>query len=159
MEVRGRLRPVGRIGIVVSAYHERITAKLLEGAQESCRSAGIDGDRIDVVWVAGAFELGGMAAALARTGRYAALVALGVVVRGETPHFDFVAGEASRTIAAVAAQGPPVGFGLLTVDTIAQAEVRAGGSAGNKGAEAAEAAIRMADAIAQLDLRRPDGPS
>jgi 6,7-dimethyl-8-ribityllumazine synthase len=157
MEVRGRLQPVGRIGIVVSGYHERITSKLLEGALTACRTAGIGPDHTDVVWVAGAFELGTMVGAMARTGRYAALVALGVVVRGETPHFDFVAGEASRAIATVSLQGPPVGFGLLTVDTMVQAEARSGGAAGNKGTEAAEAAIRAADAVAQLAGLDGDG--
>src|SRR6185369_4372130 len=106
---------------------------------------------VDVVWVPGAFELGSAAAALIGTGRYAALVALGVVVRGETPHFDFVAGEASRALGGLAAaHGIPIGFGLLTVDTMAQAEARAGGAAGDKGFEAADAAIRTADAIRQV---------
>ena len=148
-EFRGRLGAVGRIGIVVSGYHERITTRLLDGALAVCRSAGIAEHDVDVVWVPGAFELGGATFALAGTGRYAALVALGVVVRGETPHFDFVAGEASRALADVARR-IPVGFGLLTVDTMAQAADRAGGAAGNKGGEAAEAAIRSADVIAQL---------
>lgn len=157
-EVRGQLRPVGRIGIVVSGYHERITTKLLEGAVGCCRAAGVADHQVDVVWVPGAFELGAMAATMARSGRYAALVALGVVVRGETPHFDYIAGEASRALGAVATAVLPVGFGLLTVDTMAQAEARAGGAAGNKGYEAAEAAIRTADAIAQLPTKDRDGP-
>lgn len=152
-EFRGRLVPVGRIGVVVSAYHERVTGKLLDGALATCRAAGIGDEDIDVAWVPGAFELGAVAAAMARTGRYAALVALGAVVRGETPHFDFVAGEASRALANVAAGHVPVGFGLLTVDTMTQAEERAGGAAGNKGAEAADAAIRSADLIARLNQK------
>ena len=91
------------------------------------------------------------AVAAARTGRYACLVALGAVIRGETPHFEYVAGEATRGLGAVAVQaGLPVGFGLLTVDTMEQAVERAGGGAGNKGYEAAAAAIEAADAIAQL---------
>lgn len=145
---------MGRVGIAVSGYHERITSRLLEGAVGCCRSAGIaDGD-VTVVWVAGAFELGSVTAAMARSGRYAALVALGVVVRGETPHFDFVAGETTRALGTVAVTQPiPVGFGLLTVDTMAQALERAGGSAGNKGQEAAEAAIRAADVIRRLGAR------
>lgn len=152
-ELRGRLVPVGRIGVVVSAYHERITGKLLDGALATCRAAGIADADIDVAWVPGAFELGAVAAAMARTRRYAALVALGAVVRGETPHFEFVAGEASRVLAEVAAAHLPVGFGLLTVDTMAQAAERAGGAAGNKGAEAADAAIRAADLITQLNQK------
>ena len=145
---RGQLRAVGTIGIIVSAYHERVTTRLLDGALATCAEAGIPADRLDVVWVPGAFELGVAAAALARSGRYVALVALGVVIRGDTPHFDFVAGETSRALGETArATGIPVGFGLLTVDTASQAADRAGGVAGNKGAEAAEAAIRTADVL------------
>ncbi len=148
---RGQLRAVGRIGIVVSAYHERITSRLLEGAVTLCASAGVPADQLDVVWVPGAFELGVTTAVLARSGRYGALVALGAVIRGETPHFDFVAGETARSLGETArATGVPVGFGLLTVDTASQAADRAGGVAGNKGAEAAEAALRTADVLRQL---------
>lgn len=150
-EYRGQLRAVGSVGIVVSAYHERITTRLLEGAIETCAQAGIVGDHVDVAWVPGAFELGVTAAVLARSGRYAAVVALGVVVRGDTPHFDFVAGETSRSLGEAAREtGVPIGFGLLTVDTTSQAVERAGGAAGNKGAEAAEAAIRTADLLQQM---------
>jgi 6,7-dimethyl-8-ribityllumazine synthase len=147
-EFSGQLAPVGRIGIVVSRYHERITIRLLEGARDCCREAGIAADDIDVVWVPGAFELGSALTVLARSGCYAALVALGVVIRGETPHFDYVAGEAARAAGTLAsAMGLPVGFGLLTVDTVEQASARAGGASGNKGHEAAEAAIRTADVL------------
>ncbi len=150
-ELSGRLRPVGSVAILVSRYNEAVTARLLDGALACCDAAGIGGDRVDVVWVAGAFELPVAAAAAARTGRYACLVALGAVIRGETPHFEYVAGEATRGLGAVAVQaGVPVGFGLLTVDTMEQAIERAGGGAGNKGYEAAAAAIEAADAIAQL---------
>ncbi|HEX9755163.1 MAG TPA: 6,7-dimethyl-8-ribityllumazine synthase [Gemmatimonadales bacterium] len=139
------------MGLLVSRYHERVTSRLLEGARRCCREAGVPEDEIDVLWVTGAFELGVAAAAAARTGRYACLVALGAVVRGETPHFEYVAGEASRTLAAVAREHAlPVGFGLLTTDTLEQAVERAGGRAGQKGYEAAEAALRTADLIAQL---------
>ena len=150
-ELRSQLRAVGRIGIVVSSYHERITSKLLDGALACCRDAGVAESAVDVVWVSGAFELGSVTAALAEQGRYTALVAIGVVIRGETPHFEFVAGETSRALGTVStARALPVGFGLLTVDTMAQALERAGGSAGNKGYEAAEAAIRAADVIRQV---------
>ncbi|MBM4188752.1 MAG: 6,7-dimethyl-8-ribityllumazine synthase [Gemmatimonadetes bacterium] len=148
-EYRGRLGQVGRVAIVVSGYHERITRKLLDGALTTCRNAGIPESGIDVVWVPGAFELGAVASALARRGSHAVLVALGAVVRGETPHFDYVAGETSRVLADVA-RAVPCGFGLLTVDTMEQAEARAGGALGNKGAEAAEAALRTADVLAQI---------
>ena len=150
-EYRGRLAPIGRVGIVISSYHERITAALLEGALACCAEAGIGPGEIDVVWVAGAFELGSVAAAMARQRDYQALIALGVVIRGDTPHFDFVAGEATRSLGGLAAElGLPIGFGLLTVDTMAQAAERAGGAAGNKGREAADAAIRAADVIRRL---------
>ncbi|MGH7561958.1 MAG: 6,7-dimethyl-8-ribityllumazine synthase [Gemmatimonadales bacterium] len=150
-EIAGRIAAVGRVGIVVSRYHERITTRLLEGAKRCCREAGLAEDQIDVVWVPGAFELGSVATAMAETGRYVALVALGCVVRGDTPHFDYVAGESARALGRVASdRGLPVGFGLLTVDVLQQAVDRAGGSAGNKGYEAAEAALRTADAIRQL---------
>lgn len=150
-ERRGRLRPVGRVAILVSRYHERITARLLEGALDCCRAAGIAEADVDVLWVPGAFELGVASAAAARTGRYACLVALGAVVRGETPHFEFVAGETARVLADVGRDHAlPVGFGLLTTDTLAQAAERAGGAAGNKGHEAAEAAIMLADLVAQM---------
>lgn len=147
----GQMTAVGRVGVAVSRYHERITTRLLEGARRTIAQAGIADAAVDIVWVPGAFELGAIVAAMAATGRYTALVALGVVVKGETPHFDFVAGEASRAIGTVASTtGIPVGFGVLTVDSIDQAMERAGGKAGNKGAEAAEAAIRTADAIRQV---------
>jgi 6,7-dimethyl-8-ribityllumazine synthase len=106
---------------------------------------------VDVVWVPGAFELPVAAAAAAGTRRYACLVALGAVIRGDTPHFEYVAGEAARGLNAVAVQHAlPVGFGVLTVDTMQQAVDRAGGSAGNKGHEATAAALQAADVIAQL---------
>jgi 6,7-dimethyl-8-ribityllumazine synthase len=146
-----RLRHPGRVAILVSRYNEVITARLLEGALGCCAEAGIDREEIDVLWVPGAFELPVAAAAAATTKRYACLVALGAVIRGETPHFEYVAGETTRGLGEVALRyGLPVGFGLLTVDTMQQAADRAGGSAGNKGHEAAAAAIGAADVIAQL---------
>ena len=150
-ELIGRLRPVGSVAILVSRYNEVVTSRLLEGALSCCDAAGVAREQVDVMWVAGAFELPVAAAAAARTGRYACLVALGAVIRGDTPHFEYVAGEATRGLGAVAVEaGLPVGFGLLTVDTLEQAAERAGGAAGNKGYEAAAAAIEAADAIAQL---------
>jgi 6,7-dimethyl-8-ribityllumazine synthase len=108
-------------------------------------------EAVDVVWLPGAFELPAAAAAVAETRSYGCLVALGAVIRGDTPHFDYVAGEAARGLAQVAVQyGLPVGFGVLTVDTMQQAVDRAGGSAGNKGYEATAAALQTADVLAQL---------
>lgn len=150
-ELSGRLRPVGRVAILVSRYNEAITARLLDGALACCEAARIPREQADVVWVAGAFELPVAAAVAARSGRYSCLVALGAVIRGDTPHFDYVASGATRGLGQVAVEsGLPVGFGLLTVDTLEQAVERAGGSAGNKGYEAAAAAIEAADVIAQL---------
>jgi 6,7-dimethyl-8-ribityllumazine synthase len=146
-----RLRHNGRVAILVSRYNEVITARLLEGALACCAEAGVPRDDVDVLWVPGAFELPAIAAAAAATERYGCLVALGAVIRGETPHFEYVAGEATRGLGDVAVRHRlPVGFGLLTVDTMQQAADRAGGSAGNKGHEAAAAAIGAADVIAQL---------
>jgi 6,7-dimethyl-8-ribityllumazine synthase len=153
-EIRGQLRAPGRVAILVSQYNERVTSRLLEGALECCRAAGVALDQVDVVWLPGAFELGGAAAAAAASARYAAIVALGCVVRGETAHFEFVAGEAARGLADVAVRyRMPVAFGVLTTDTMEQALARAGGAAGNKGYEAVEAALRTADALAQLRER------
>jgi len=150
-ELSGRLRPVGRVAILVTRYNEAITARLLDGALACCDAAGVPRDQADVIWVAGAFELPVAAAAAARSGRYACVVALGAVIRGETPHFEYVANGTTRGLGLVAVEaGLPVGFGLLTVDTMDQAIDRAGGRAGNKGYEAAAAAIEAADVIAQL---------
>lgn len=149
-EFEGRLLPGGRVAMVVSRYHERITSRLLEGAMVACLEAGLPAGDVDVLWVAGAFELGVVCSAAAHSGRYAAIVALGAVIRGETPHFDYVAGETAAALSRAASDAlVPVGFGLLTCDTVAQAESRAGGAAGNKGREAAEAALRTADLIRQ----------
>jgi 6,7-dimethyl-8-ribityllumazine synthase len=150
-EFDGQLRPVGRVVIIVSRYNELVTGKLLAGARACCREAGIADDQVDTVWVPGAFELGVAALAAARSGRYAAVVTLGAVIRGETPHFDFVASETSRQLGNVVLEtGVPVGFGLLTTEDMDQALARAGGAAGNKGHEACDAAIRAADVVRQF---------
>jgi 6,7-dimethyl-8-ribityllumazine synthase len=147
----GRLRASGRVAILVSRYNELITTRLLDGALACCREAGLAREDVDVVWLPGAFELPVAASAAAATRRYGCLIALGAVIRGETPHFDYVAGETARGLAQVAvAHALPVGFGVLTVDTMQQAVDRAGGAAGNKGHEAAAAALRAADALNQL---------
>jgi 6,7-dimethyl-8-ribityllumazine synthase len=150
-DIAFRLRPHGRVAILVSRYNELITTKLLDGALACCAEAGLPREQIDVVWLPGAFELPAAAAAAAGSGRYACVVALGAVIRGETPHFEYVAGAAASGLADVSVRhAMPVGFGVLTVDTLQQAMDRAGGSAGNKGHEAAAAALGAADAIAQL---------
>lgn len=155
-EFRGtpRAPATRRVALVVSRYHELITARLLAGAKACCREHGVPDEVVDVLWTPGAFELPVAAEAAAASGKYAAIVALGCVIRGETPHFDYVAGEAARGLGNVAlAHRIPVGFGVLTVDHQAQAEARAGGSGGNKGFEAAEAALATADLLAQLPHR------
>lgn len=144
----GRLEAVGDVVVVVSRYHERLTTRLLDGAVAACRDAAVPEAALHVWWVDGAFELGVAAAVAARRPGVAAVVALGVVIRGETPHFDFVAGETAAALSRVATErGVPVGFGLLTCDTVEQAAARSGGSAGNKGREAAEAALRTASML------------
>jgi 6,7-dimethyl-8-ribityllumazine synthase len=130
---------------------QRAGDRLLEGARQCLREREVPDARIDVIWVPGAFELPVVAETAAVSGRYALIVALGCVIRGETPHFDVVAGEASRGLANVAlAHRLPVGFGVLTTESLEQAQARAGGAAGNKGYEAAEAALATAAVLAEL---------
>src|SRR6202167_878521 len=122
--------------IVVARFNDAITSKLLEGAREALQKAGAAGH--EVFHVPGAFELPLAAMKLARRGGFNGIIALGAVVRGDTPHFDYVAGEAARGLMRVALDtGVPVAFGVLTTDTMEQAEARAGGSAGNRGFDAA----------------------
>lgn len=139
------------MAVVVSRYNEMVTARLLDGALAALRGNGVADERIDPIWVAGAFELAVAAEAAAASGRYEALVALGCVIRGETPHFDFIAAETTRGLGNVAlAHRVAVGFGVLTTETLEQALARAGGEAGNKGYEAAEAALQTAEVLARL---------
>jgi 6,7-dimethyl-8-ribityllumazine synthase len=139
------------VGIVVARYNGELTSKLLNGALEFLEKAGVDRARIDVMQVPGAFELPLGAMALARTRRYACVLALGVVIRGDTPHFDFVSAEAASGVQLAALEtGIPVTLGVLTCDTREQAEARAGGAKGNKGAEAARSGLEMADVLGRL---------
>ena len=141
-----------RCAVVVSRFNESITQRLLEGALDALVRHGVAFDDVDVFWVPGAWELPAAARRVAAADRYDALVALGAVIRGDTPHFDFVAGEASRGLGAASADFDiPIGFGLLTCDTMAQAEARAGGEHGNKGWDSALAALEMADLLDQVD--------
>jgi len=140
-----------RIAIVVARFHEAVTSRLLEGAQAALRAHGVDPEAIDVAWVPGAFEVSLVAKRFASSGAYDAVICLGAVVRGETAHFDLVAGAAARGAGEVAREtGIPVIFEVLATDTLAQAEARAGGAHGNKGWEAAEAALEMADLLDRL---------
>jgi 6,7-dimethyl-8-ribityllumazine synthase len=139
------------IGVVVSRFNGDITTRLLDGALETLIDAGVPRERIDVVPVPGAFELPLGAMALAKTRRYACIVALGCVIRGDTPHFEYVAGEAASGLQLAGLEtGVPVSFGVLTCDSRRQAEERAGGAQGNKGSEAALSALEMADLLAHL---------
>jgi 6,7-dimethyl-8-ribityllumazine synthase len=139
------------VGIVVGRFNGDITSRLLDGALEALGEAGVVRERIDVMPVPGAFELPLGAMALAKTRRYACIVALGCVIRGDTPHFEYIASEAASGLQVAALEtGVPVSFGVLTCDSRRQAEERAGGEQGNKGAEAARSALEMADAMARL---------
>lgn len=140
-----------RVGVVAGRFHRDVTGALVDGAVAALTRHGAAREDIEVHWVPGAFELPVVLERLAASGRYQALVALGAVVRGETPHFEYVAGAATDGIAAVAREhGVPVGFGLLTTDTGEQARARAGGDAGNKGEEAALSAVEVANLLARL---------
>jgi 6,7-dimethyl-8-ribityllumazine synthase len=151
-ELQGSLEGKGRrFAVVVSRFNELVTEKLLAGARACLLQHGVGVDAVDVLWVPGAWELPAAALHAAHTGRYAGIVALGCVIRGETPHFDYVAGEAARGLATVALEtGLPVGFGVLTTDNADQALARAGGHKGNKGWEAALSALELADLFAVL---------
>ncbi len=147
-------RAAARIGIVASRYNETVTRRLLAGAEQCLRERAVPAERVDVTWVAGAWELPVVVRGLVEAGGYRAVVALGAVIRGETAHFEYIAGEAARGLMSVAVRyGVPVGFGVLTCDTLEQALARAGGAAGNKGYEATAAAL---DAAAALPARDGD---
>jgi 6,7-dimethyl-8-ribityllumazine synthase len=140
-----------KIGIVVSRFNEFITSKLLGGAVDTLVRHGIADADITVAWAPGAFEIPVVVKRMADSGNYDAVIALGCVIRGATPHFDYVAGEAAKGIGQVAMNsGVPVLFGVLTTENIEQAVERAGTKAGNKGADAAMAAIEMITLLAQL---------
>jgi len=140
-----------RIGIALARFNEAVTSRLFAGALEALKEHGVADDAIDVATVAGAFELPLCTQRLAVTGRYDALIALGAVVRGGTPHFEFVAGEAASGLAQLALRHDlPVAFGLLTTDTMEQALARAGGEHGNKGYDAAVTALEMVGLLRTL---------
>jgi 6,7-dimethyl-8-ribityllumazine synthase len=153
-ELSGAPRGEGRrIAVVASRFNESITRALVDGAMDALVRHGTRFDDIDLLWVPGAWELPLAVRGALASERYDAVVALGAVIRGDTPHFDYVAGEASRGLSDAATQADiPVGFGLLTCDSIEQAEERAGGVHGNKGWDAALAALEMADLMQQLDV-------
>lgn len=140
-----------KIGIVVGRFNEFITSKLLSGAIDTLKRHGVDEANVDVAWVPGAFEIPLLADKLAESGKYDAVITLGTVIKGSTPHFDYVSNEVAKGVASAASKsGIPIIFGVLTTNTIEQAIERAGTKAGNKGAEAAVSAIEMANLLKQI---------
>jgi 6,7-dimethyl-8-ribityllumazine synthase len=152
-EFSGAPRGEGRrFAVVASRFNGEITTKLADGAMACLVKHGAKLDDVDLVWVSGAWELPVAVERLLASDRYVAIVAVGAVIRGETAHFDYIAGEAARGLADLQREfNVPIGFGVLTTDTDAQAEARAGGAHGNKGWDAALAALEMADLFARLD--------
>lgn len=147
--LEGKLLAEGqKVGIVAARFNEFITSKLLGGAIDAFVRHGGDEAKVDVAWVPGAFEIPLVAKKMAASGRYDAVICLGAVIRGATPHFDMVANEATKGVAQVGLQtGVPVIFGILTTDSIEQAVERAGTKAGNKGFEAMTTAIEMVNLL------------
>ncbi|MCR2803064.1 6,7-dimethyl-8-ribityllumazine synthase [Paenibacillus soyae] len=140
-----------KYGVVAGRFNEFIGSKLLSGALDAFKRHGADESDVEVAWVPGAFEIPLIAQKMAESGKYDAVITLGAVIRGSTPHFDYVCNEAAKGVAAVALKtGVPTVFGVLTVDSIEQAIERAGTKAGNKGYEAAVTAIEMANLTKQL---------
>ena len=141
-----------KVGIVAARFNEFITNKLLGGAMDGLLRHGVEEEDVHVAWVPGAFEIPIIAAKMAKSGKYDAVITLGAVIRGSTSHYDYVCAEVSKGIAAVSLEsGIPVMFGVLTTDTIEQAIERAGTKAGNKGADCAQGAIEMVNLIRKLD--------
>ncbi|QGN08139.1 6,7-dimethyl-8-ribityllumazine synthase [Halorhabdus sp. CBA1104] len=151
-ELEGELDASGReFGIVVSRFNDLITGKLLDGALDTLTRHGADEAAIDVARVPGSWEIPLMAKQMAESGEYDAVIALGAVIRGETPHFEYVSNEATKGVAkATLDTDVPITFGVLTTDTTEQAIDRAGVKQGNKGSEAAESAIEMADLLGEF---------
>jgi 6,7-dimethyl-8-ribityllumazine synthase len=150
--IEGKLVSSGKkYGIIVSRFNEFISSKLLGGALDALERHGVAGDEITVAWTPGSYEIPLVAKKMALSGNYDAVITLGAVIRGSTPHFDYVAAEASKGVALAGLEaGIPVIFGILTTDTIEQAVERAGTKAGNKGFDAATAAIEMVNLMEQL---------
>jgi 6,7-dimethyl-8-ribityllumazine synthase len=141
-----------KIGVVVSRFNELLSSRLLSGAIDGLTRHDVNESDVDVAWVPGAFEIPFVAKKMAESGRYDAVLALGVVIRGGTPHFEYVAAEVSKGVAKASLDtGVPVVFGVITADTIEQAVERAGTKSGNKGWSAAESAIEMANLVRGMD--------
>ena len=154
----GKLIGTGlNIAIAASRFNELITSRLIDGAKDTLMRHDVSGSAIDIYWVPGAFELPLIAKELALTGKYDAIIALGAVIRGDTPHFDYVAAEMSKGLASVGLEHRvPVLFGVLTCDTLDQALIRAGSKAGNKGSDCAAGAIEMANLLRNIRKQNQD---
>ena len=143
--------PPGRFALIAARFNHFIVEHLVNGALDGLKRHSVADDAIDLVWVPGSFEIAPIAQRLAAGGKYAAVICLGAIIRGDTDHYDYVAGEAAKGVAhAGQATGVPVIFGILTCDTLEQAINRAGAKAGNKGFEASLTAIEMVDVLRQL---------
>ncbi|HKL41000.1 MAG TPA: 6,7-dimethyl-8-ribityllumazine synthase [Clostridia bacterium] len=141
----------GKFGIIVGRFNEFIGGKLLDGALDGLKRHGVSEENIEIVWVPGAYEIPLVSKKMAKTNNYDAILCLGAVIRGATPHFDYVSSEVSKGIANVSIDtGIPIIFGVLTTDTIEQAIERAGTKAGNKGFDAALSAIEMTNLLSQF---------
>jgi 6,7-dimethyl-8-ribityllumazine synthase len=151
-ELEGKLDASGmRLAIVAGRFNDDVTKLLLDGALDALRAHGLASESVPVVWVPGAFEIPMAAKRLAESGELDAVICVGAVIRGDTPHFEYVAGECASGVSRVALDtGVPVAFGVLTTDDRDQAFARAGGTEGNKGAEAAATAVEMVDLLRQL---------
>jgi len=154
-ERKGELAAKGlRLAIIVSRFNSFITERLLSGALDALTRAGADERRLEIVRVPGSFEIPVAAKRLAQTGRYDALITLGCIIRGQTQHFDYISAEVTRGIQLAALEtGVPIGFGVVTTDTLEQAIDRAGAKSGNKGAEAALSAVEMANLLKRTSAR------
>ncbi len=140
-----------RFGIVVSRFNEFITTRLLEGAKDALKRHGVREEDVDVAWTPGSFEIPLVAKKMAETKRYNAIICLGAIIRGGTPHFEYVAGEVTRGIGRASLEtGVPFAYGIITADTLEQAIERAGTKLRNKGFEAAQTAIEMANLLRAL---------
>lgn len=141
-----------KFAIVVSRFNEFITSKLLDGAIDSLVRHGADEDKIEVFWVPGSFEIPLIANKIAQNKRFDGIICLGAIVQGDTPHYEYIAGEVTKGIAMTSIEkGVPIGFGILTTDNLEQAIERAGTKSGNKGAQTAESVIEMVNLIAGMD--------
>jgi len=149
----GNLNAAGKkFAIIVSRFNELITQRLLDGAQDRLIRSGVKKENFDIVWAPGSFEIPLIARKLVQTKKYDAIICLGAIIKGDTPHFDYIASESAKGIAQVSLEsGIPIEFGIITAETAEQAMERAGIKRGNKGAQAAEAAIEMVNILEQLD--------